>query len=416
MVSWPDLEINLTTLAYGGEALGRLPDGRAVFVPFALPGERVRVRVVEEKARYLRADLVEVLSPSPQRVEPRCAHYGLCGGCHLQHLSYEGQLAAKRDILGDQLRRLAGFDNPPVRETVASQPWEYRNHVQFHLTPEGKLGYHPLRPGEVFPIRECHLPQPLISQVWPQLEFEGLPGVERVGLRQGDDCDLQLILESSELLPPEISIEDLDISVAHVSPAGSLVLAGSPATALTVLGRPFQVSAGSFFQVNSSMAEKMVNHVLEEARLPAGAVVLDVYCGVGLFSAFLAPHAQRLIGIEASPQACDDFVVNLNEFDHVELYQAPAEAVLPALQVTPDLVLVDPPRSGLGRHVLQALLGLSAPLMVYVSCDPATLARDAKHLKQGGYQLQQVTPFDMFPQTYHIESISIWRREKHQNP
>lgn len=416
MVSWPDLEINLTTLAYGGEALGRLPDGRAVFVPFALPGERVRVRVVEEKARYLRADLVEVLSPSPQRVEPRCAHYGLCGGCHLQHLSYEGQLAAKRDILGDQLRRLAGFDNPPVRETVASQPWEYRNHVQFHLTPEGKLGYHPLRAGEVFPIRECHLPQPLISQVWPQLEFEGLPGVERVGLRQGDDCDLQLILESSELLPPEISIEDLDISVAHVSPAGSLVLAGSPATALTVLGRPFQVSAGSFFQVNSSMAEKMVNHVLEEARLPAGAVVLDVYCGVGLFSAFLAPHAQRLIGIEASPQACDDFVVNLDEFDHVELYQAPAEAVLPALQVTPDLVLVDPPRSGLGRHVLQALLGLSAPLMVYVSCDPATLARDAKHLKQGGYQLQQVTPFDMFPQTYHIESISIWRREKHQNP
>jgi len=416
MVSWQDLEINLTTLAYGGEALGRLPDGRAVFVPFALPGERVRVRVVEEKARYLRADLVEVLSPSPQRVEPRCAHYGLCGGCHLQHLSYEGQLAAKRDILGDQLRRLAGFDNPPVRETVASQPWEYRNHVQFHLTPEGKLGYHPLRPGEVFPIRECHLPQPLISQVWPQLEFEGLPGVERVGLRQGDDCDLQLILESSELLPPEISIEDLDISVAHVSPAGSLVLAGSPATALTVLGRPFQVSAGSFFQVNSSMAEKMVNHVLEEARLPAGAVVLDVYCGVGLFSAFLAPHAQRLIGIEASPQACDDFVVNLDEFDHVELYQAPAEAVLPALQVTPDLVLVDPPRSGLGRHVLQALLGLSAPLMVYVSCDPATLARDAKHLKQGGYQLQQVTPFDMFPQTYHIESISIWRREKHQNP
>lgn len=416
MVSWPELEINLTTLTYGGEALGRLPDGRAVFVPFALPGERVRARVVEEKARYLRADLVEVLSPSSQRVEPRCAHYGLCGGCHLQHLSYEGQAGAKSDILGDQLRRLAGIDNPPVRETVASQPWEYRNHVQFHLTPEGKLGYHPLHAGEVFPIRECHLPQPLISQIWPQLEFEGLPGVERIGLRQGDDGDLQLILESSDPRPPEIGIEELDISVVHVSPAGSLVLAGSPATTLTVLGRPFQVSAGSFFQVNSSMAEKMVAHVLEEARLPVGAVVMDVYCGVGLFSAFLASYAQRLIGIEASPQACDDFVVNLDEFDHVELYQAPAEAVLPALQVTPDLVLVDPPRAGLGRHVLQALIGLSAPLLVYVSCDPATLARDAKHLKQGGYQLQQVTPFDMFPQTYHIESISIWRQEKPQNP
>ena len=416
MVSWPDLEINLTTLTYGGEALGRLPDGRAVFVPFALPGERVCARVVEEKTRYLRADLVEVISPSPQRVEPRCAHYGMCGGCHLQHLLYEGQTAAKREILRDQLRRLAGFNNPPVKETVSSQPWGYRNHVQFHLTPEGKLGYHPLRAGVVFPIQECHLPQPLISQIWPQLEFEGLPGVERIGLRQGDIGDLQLILESSDPRPPEISIEELDISVVHVSPAGSLVLAGSPATTLTVLGRPFQVSAGSFFQVNSLMAEKMVAHVLEEARLPAGAVVLDVYCGVGLFSAFLAPHAHRLIAIEASPQACDDFVVNLDEFDHVELYQAPAEAVLPTLQATPDLMLVDPPRSGLGRHALQALLGLSAPLMVYVSCDPATLARDAKHLKQGGYQLQQITPFDMFPQTYHIESISIWRRDKTSKP
>jgi 23S rRNA (uracil1939-C5)-methyltransferase len=289
--------------------------------------------------------------------------------------------------------------------------------VQFHLTPEGKLGYHPLRAGDVFPIRECHLPQTLISQVWPQLEFDGLPEVERIGLRQGDDGDLQLILESSDLLPPEISIEDLDISVAHVSPAGALVLAGSPATTLTVLERSFQVSAGSFFQVNSPVAEKMVAYVLQEIRLPAEAVVLDVYCGVGLFSAFLAPLAGRLIAIEASPQACDDFVVNLDEFDHVELYQAPAEDVLPTLQARPDLVLVDPPRAGLGRGVLQALVGLSAPEIVYVSCDPATLARDARQLMQAGYQLQQVTPFDMFPQTYHIESISIWQREKkHQNP
>jgi 23S rRNA (uracil1939-C5)-methyltransferase len=156
----------------------------------------------------------------------------------------------------------------------------------------------------------------------------------------------------------------------------------------------------------------MVAYVLQEIHLPVEAVVLDVYCGVGLFSAFLAPLAGRLIAIEASPQACDDFVVNLDEFDHVELYQAPAEDVLPALQARPDLVLVDPPRAGLGRGVLQALVGLSAPVIVYVSCDPATLARDARQLKQAGYQLQQVTPFDMFPQTYHIESISIWQREK----
>jgi len=416
MNPWLDIEIELTTLANGGEALGRLPDGRAVFVPFALPGERVRARVVEEKSRYLRADLLEVISPAPQRILPRCTHYGLCGGCHLQHLPYEEQLAAKRDILRDQLQRLGGLDNPPVGEMVASQPWNYRNHVQFHLTPEGKLGYHPIRPGGVFPLHECHLPKTLINQVWPQLEFEGLPGVERIGLRQGDEGDLQLILESSDPRPPEISIEELDISVVHVSPSGSLVLAGSPTTTLTVLGHPFQVSGASFFQVNTSVAEKMVAHVLGEVNLPPEAVVLDVYCGVGLFSAFLAPHAQRLIGIEASPQACDDFVVNLDEFDHVELYQAPAEAVLSVLETKPDMVLVDPPRAGVGRLALQALVSLSAPLMVYVSCDPATLARDAKHLLQGGYQLQQATPFDMFPQTYHIESISIWRRENPPKP
>jgi 23S rRNA (uracil1939-C5)-methyltransferase len=405
-----DIEIELTTLAHGGEALGRLPDGRAVFVPFALPGERVRARIVEDKSRYLRADLLEVISPAPQRVSPRCTHYGLCGGCHLQHLTYEGQTTAKREILRDQLQRLGSLDNPPAREAVASQPWNYRNHVQFHLTPEGKLGYHPLRPGGTFPLQECHLPQTLLNQVWPQLEFEGLPGVERVGLRQGDDGDLQLILESRDPHPPEISIEELDISVVHVSPAGSLVLAGSPATTLTVLGRPFQVSAASFFQVNTPVAEEMVAHLLSEASLPPEAVVLDVYCGVGLFSAFLAPLVQRLIGVEASPEACEDFAINLDEFDHVELYQAFVEDVLPALDVKPDLVVVDPPRAGLGRRALQALLGLSAPRIVYVSCDPATLARDARQLKLGGYHLQQITPFDMFPQTYHIESISIWKR------
>jgi 23S rRNA (uracil1939-C5)-methyltransferase len=411
-----DIEVELTTLAHGGEALGRLPDGRAVFVPFALPGERVRARVIEEKSRYLRAELVEVISPSAQRVPPRCAHYGVCGGCHYQHLLYEAQLAARSVVLSDQLERIGGIAIPPVQPAVASQPWNYRNHVQFHLTPGGKLGYYTHDARRVFPVEECHLPQELINRVWPQLEFDGLPEVERVGLRQGDEGDLQLILESSDPRPPEINIEELDISVVHLSPAGSLVLAGSAATTITLLGRSFQVSAGSFFQVNPSMAEKMVAYVLGEANLPAEAVLLDVYCGVGLFSAFLAPLARRLIAIEASEQACNDFAANLDEFDHVELYQAPAEDVLPVLDAKPDLIIVDPPRSGLGRGCLQALLTLFAPVIVYVSCDPATLARDGRRLIQGGYQLQKITPFDLFPQTYHVESVSIWERQGHSQP
>jgi 23S rRNA (uracil1939-C5)-methyltransferase len=410
MDSHPEIEIELTTLAHGGEALGRFPDGRAVFVPFALPGEHVRARVVSEKNRYLRAELVEILKPAPERVEPVCAHYGLCGGCHLQHLAYEAQTAAKAGILRDQLQRIGRIDDPPVQTTAPSSPWNYRNHVQFHLTPEGKLGYYTYHGEGVFPIQECHLPQPLINQVWLQLDFEALPELERIGVREGVGEDFQIILESSDLSLPEISLEDLDVSVIHVSPAGSLVLAGSPAVNMEVLERPFKVSAASFFQVNTRLAEEMVKYLLRSVEIPTGGTVLDVFCGVGMFSAFLAPRAGRLIGIEASPYACEDFIVNLEEYDNVELYEAPAEDVLPVLDVKPDLILVDPPRTGMQRRALDGLVSLGAPAVVYISCDPATLARDAHQLAAQSYRLISSTPFDLFPQTYHIESINIFLR------
>lgn len=403
------LEIELTGLAYGGEALGRLPDGRVIFVPFALPGERVQARIREDKKRYARADLVEILSESPDRIPPRCVHYGICGGCHYQHLPYEAQLAAKTAILADQLQRLGGILDPPVLPPAPSQPWNYRNHVQLHLTRAGRLGYYTHDASQVFPLQECHLPQASINQVWPQLEFEGPPEVERIAIRQGED-ELLLILESSDPLPPQVSIEELDISAVHLSPAGSLVLAGSPAISIEVLGRSFQVSAGSFFQVNTQMAEAMVGYVLEELSLPDGAVVLEIYCGAGLFSAFLAPRAGRLVGIESSPDACRDFVVNLDEFDNVELYEAPAEQVLPDLDLQPGLVLVDPPRAGLSRHTLQSLVDFAAPVLIYISCDPATLARDARQIIRHGYKLQSAKVFDLFPQTYHIESVNIFTR------
>lgn len=403
-------EVDLTTLTHGGEALGRLPDGRAVFVPFALPGERVRARVVSQKERYLRAELVEILKPAPERVQPRCAHYGLCGGCHLQHLAYPAQISAKTNILRDQLQRIGRFEQVTVKSAPPSQPWNYRNHVQFHLTATGKLGYYTFKGEGVFPIQECHLPQPLINQIWTQMEFEALPEVERVGIREGEGDDVQIILESRDISLPELSLEGLDVSVIHISPAGSLVLAGSPAISMRILDRTFKVSAASFFQVNTLQAEAMVKHVLENAPLPPGGTVLDVYCGVGMFSAFLAPLAGRLIGVEASPEACDDFVVNLDEFEHVELYEAPAEEVLPVLEVTPDLVLVDPPRTGMGRRALEGLISLAAPVIVYISCDPATLARDARQLAAKGYRLLSSTLFDLFPQTYHLESVNIFSR------
>lgn len=410
MQNWPVVELQLESLAYGGEAFGRLPDGRAAFISLALPGERVRARVVEEKTGFVRAELEQVLIPSAERVAPRCVHFGACGGCHYQHMPYEAQLQAKQAILHEQLTRIGGLVDPPVQPVVGGEPWQYRNHVQFHLDGQGHLGYMPRRSGLPFAIRECYLPEPALSQAWPQLEFDAQAGIQRVGLRLGAGEDVQLILEGDEQNLPEVSVEELPFSVVHLSHTGAVVLAGSDFVVMEVLGRVFRVSAGSFFQVNTAIAEKMVTRVLELVAPVAADTVLELYSGVGLFSAVLAPHVLRLAAVESSEPACTDFEVNLEEFDNVELYQAPVELALPAISIQPQAVLVDPPRAGLERRVIDRLVELAAPRLVYVSCDPATLARDARRLERGGYKLRSVTPYDMFPQTYHIESISLWEK------
>lgn len=394
--------------------MGRLPDGRAVFVPFALPGETVRISLVEEKKGFARADLLEILDPSPRRISPRCAHYQVCGGCQYQHLAYNDQIQAKTDILRDQLIRIGKLPDPPLKPLAPSPaPFNYRNHVQFHLDSQGRLAYKAAGSSQVVAIRECHLPIDLINQVWPLLDFEALPGLERVGLRLGAEEEIHLILESQDPSPPEFSIEDLSLSAVHLSPAGVVVLAGSEALVMEVRGRYFQVSAGSFFQVNTPMAaalvEGLLNGLSAYIALDGTSTIFDVYSGVGLFSAFLAPLVGRLVAVEASTSAVEDFTVNLDEFDNVEIYEAPAEVVLPALDIRhPQAIIVDPPRAGLERHALDAILSIQPEVLAYVSCDPSTLSRDARRLVEGGYLLRSITPYDLFPQTYHIESLSFW--------
>jgi 23S rRNA (uracil1939-C5)-methyltransferase len=193
----------------------------------------------------------------------------------------------------------------------------------------------------------------------------------------------------------------------------TVVIAGNDHILIPVSGRDFQVSAASFFQVNTAMAEKMVNHLITKLPITPSVTLLDVYCGAGLFSAFLAPRCERVIGIESSLSACEDFAFNLDEFDHVELYEGLAEDVLPSLVgriANPSYIVVDPPRAGLEKHVIDGIVKLNPQMIAYVSCDPSTLARDAARLIRGGYRLKDVTPFDLFPQTYHIESISLFEK------
>lgn len=400
-----------TTFTYGGETLARLPDGRAVFIPYVLPGEEVQIRLTEDKERYARGETVEVLDPAPERIEAKCFHFGMCGGCHYQHMPYSHQLEAKRDILRDQLMRIGKLDDPPVRDTVPSpHPWNYRNHIQFHLTEEGALGYKAFRSDRVIPIQECHLPEGVIDAVWPVLDIEYIPGLDKVVLRSGEkEEDVLLVLESSQPEPIEFEV-DLPISAVHKGPGGEVILSGDDFTIVDVGGFPFVVSAGSFFQVNTAVTERIVEHLFDLLSLSEETILLDVYCGVGLFSAFFAPEVGKVVGIESSSSAAEDYMHNLADFDNVELYEAQAEEVLPHLELHPDIIIVDPPRAGLDPEALDGVLNLAPEQFVYISCDPATLGRDAKRLHKGGFSLVQSTPFDMFPQTYHIESVNLFRK------
>jgi len=409
----PTYDILLEKLTYGGEAMGRLPDGRAVFVPFGLPGEHVRVELTEDKKNFARGKLFGLLTTSPERIDPKCKHFGKCGGCHYQNLPYEKQLLAKTEILRDQLQRIGKIDNPRVMPMIPSPlEWNYRNHVQFHLTAEGKVGFINAKGNSTLPVEECHLPETGINAFWPELLFESNKDVERVSLRAGQDEELMVVLESEDPETPELEIE-ANVSVVHLFDEHAVVIAGQDNLIFNILGKDFRVSAASFFQVNTKMAEKMVEHAVAKLLVTASTTLLDVYCGVGLFSKFFAGKCQLVIGIETSESACEDFAFNLDEFDNVEIYEGTAEEVLPGLAGRLDsstYAIVDPPRAGIEKHALDAIISIKPQIIAYVSCDPSTLARDAARLINGGYHLVEVTPFDLFPQTYHIESISIFEK------
>ena len=403
--------IKIEKMVFGGDGLSRLPDGRAVFVPFVLPDEVVRIEILEDKKRFARGWPVEILEESPDRVIPRCIHFGECGGCQYQNLTYEKQLRLKEEILQDQFERIGKIKDAPIQPIMPSpSPWNYRNYVQFHVGQNGELGYIHADGKHLLIIQECHLPQEPINELWPQIDLGAESGVHRLGIRKDSSDNQMLIMEGEEAKPPEFS-EDIPVSAVYApSDAKLTVLAGDDHMIYSLLGRDFQVSARSFFQVNPPIAEKMVQHLLENLHLSDQSRVLELYAGVGLFSAFVAPKVSLLTAVESSGSACHDFTINLDEFDNVVLYEAEAEEVIPNLNMSIDVLIVDPPRSGLTPAVHDALGKLLPQQIAYISCDPATLARDLRKMLQNGYKLDTVTPFDQFPQTAHIETVVLMSR------
>jgi 23S rRNA (uracil1939-C5)-methyltransferase len=401
------LELTLTEHAYGGESLGRDPSGRPVFVPYVLPGERVVVEVTEAHPTWARGRPLDLLQSSPGRLAPRCRHFTHCGGCHYQHMTYEAQLRAKTAILSTQLARLAGLADPPVRPIVAApDPWNYRNHVQFGVDPAGRVTLQAAGAGRSFRVEECHLPEPAIAGLWPRLDLpSGLP-VERVSLRAGSGGDALIAFHGAG--PPAIELESsTEASVVWLGEDELVVLAGDGSIEISVHSRTFSVSAGSFFQVHTALLAPLVDLVLEALAVRPGEVVYDLYAGVGLFSAFLADAGATVLAVEESPSACADFERNLADLE-ASLFASTVEQALPILPSRPDAALVDPPRAGLSQEALVALVDRAPHRLVYVSCDPSTLARDARRLGLAGYALDHITPIDLFPQTFHIESVSRW--------
>lgn len=417
------IELTMEGIAHGGEAIGRHA-GKTIFVPYAIPGERVRVAIVEEKARWARARLVEVLTPGADRVTPPCPYFGpgQCGGCQWQHITYQRQAELKQAIVTDQLRRLGQVADPPVSDSVAladpaapeDEPhflaYGYRNHVQFALTTSGQTGFRRAGSNEILPVTRCLLLHDLLDELHGALELAGFP-LQEISLRAGINTGETLILmiaPSEEL--PELEL-NVPASVVLQTPRGLQPLVGPPWLTEEVLGRRYRVSAESFFQVNTVGAAALVELVTAYADVRPGDVVLDAYCGVGLFSLPLAETAGRVIGIEEAPSACEDFAINAAERDNIELHEGSVEAVLPALQAQGqhvDIAVIDPPRSGAGPQVIARLAALVPRRIVYVSCDPATLARDAVHLMQAGFHLVEAQPVDLFPQTFHVETIALW--------
>ena len=431
------ITLDLTAPANLGQAMGR-HKGKVIFIRGGLPGERVRARIVEEGRRWARGELIDVLHASPDRVEPPCPYFGpgQCGGCQWQHIAYPRQLVLKQEIVSDQLQRLGHVSDPPVQPARGvGERWGYRNHVQFAVDGQGHMGFRRAASHQVIPVDRCLLLHPLLDELHSALDLEW-PDLARLSLRAGTATGEQmLVFEAKEREAPELEV-DLPLSAVLLRPGEApLILAGNAYIEEQVAALRYRISAESFFQVNTAGAEALVDTVLSFLEPGAEDRALDAYCGVGLFALALAGRVAEVIGIESAPSAALDFAWNVEALGQqevtliegpveevlawwVEAGQGPSpqpddegEAMLPSFGQQIDLAVVDPPRRGMGPQAIAALAHLKPRCVAYVSCDPAILARDAQAFLQAGYRLASVQPLDMFPQTYHVESVGLYVRD-----
>ena len=431
-------------MIYGGDGLAHLPAdengrGKAVFVPLVLSGEKIEASITEQKPGFARARAESILERSPRRVEPGCPHFGRCGGCHYQHANYEHQITIKKEILRETLRRTAKVELSVDIQVRPSPPWNYRNRsrLKVQTAPEFKAGYFKMASHELLAVEACPVSSALINRGIAALWESGRSGKVPLGVDEveffANAEDTQLLIEVSARADSRRAAlrawaEDFRSSMAEIAGVvvfregakgtpgdqGKLLTVGSDHLIYQTARAAYRVSAGSFFQTNRYLTDDLVRIVTEGQ---SGEAALDLYAGVGLFSTALC-DIRHTFSVESSQTSTADLSYNLTSNGEAvrattEQYLSGSDktrragkgAVLPHPAQRPDLAVVDPPRSGLGERVARMLATLGAPRVVYVSCDPVTLARDLVVLLAGGYRIEQVHLVDLFPQTYHLETV-----------
>ena len=375
------------------ESMGRLGDavahheGSPVFVFGGIPGEEVVVEVVRHRKQYIAAQVVEVVTPSPHRVATPCPYVGDCTGCQWQHISYDHQLHLKREAVLDALYTVGGLSEVDVLPVLPSdQQFGYRNHARFTVGPEGRLGFVHRERRRFVDIPRCLLMDPWINETLDTLQGR-CDETTQLSMRYGSGTGEWLIQPT-------------------LKSAGVPLETGQKHYRESLLDTPFRIAAASFFQTNTRQAERLIGLMVDALSLSGGEVVVDSYAGVGTFAALLAPHAAKVIAIEESASAIQDAEQNLAAFSNVEIRPGKTEDVLDGLGMPVDAAIVDPPRVGCHPRTLESLMRLAPPKLVYVSCDPVSLARDLKILSDGPYRVESVQAVDMFPQTHHVECLT----------
>ncbi len=437
-----EFEITITSMGSNGEGVGH-HEGRPVFIEGALPGESVLVESTIQKKKYLKAKIVKILKESPERTKAPCPYFSVCGGCQLMHLSDSGQLTMKRQRVVDALERIGGLKGIEVAPTLASrETLHYRNKVQLPLSPNGKLGLYARGTHRVVEVERCliHCDQgeALLkevrkaireSKITPYNEQTGRGELRHVLIRSAISTGESLLLFvttgkgkekfkrlAEQLLPLSSSLKGVYLCINKRRDNVILShdyhhLVGEKRITETINDLHFSVSPASFFQVNPKQAEQLYATALEFAELKSGDILLDAYCGVGTLALLAASKVKEVIGVEVVPEAIVDAKANAkrNGVQNATFHCAATEKALELFEKV-DVVLINPPRKGCDEKVIDALLTKEPKRIVYVSCDPATLARDLKRLSTG-YNVIKVQPVDMFPQTSHVETVVLLQKK-----